>query len=95
MSWEKFLPVSNSVILSRYLLMTPLWVWSGGGVHSTVKLVEVTSITSSEDGGADGAAETMENVTILGGPRPFFLGRPKKPSCSFLGRPKKNGLGPP
>ena len=58
MSWKKFLPVSNSVMLSRYLLMTPLWAWSGGGVHSTVKLVEVISITSSEDGGADGAAET-------------------------------------
>ena len=61
MSWKKFLPVSNSVMLSRYLLMTPLWVWSGGGVHSTVKLVEVTSITLSEDGGADGAAKTNQS----------------------------------
>ena len=35
--------------------MMPLWVWSGGGVHSTVKLCVVISSTCTEAGGEDGA----------------------------------------
>ena len=51
------LPVSTSVMLILYPLMTPFWLSRGGGVHKSLRVVESLGTASRCCGAEDGTAE--------------------------------------
>ena len=56
------LPVSTSVMLILYPLMTPFWLSRGGGVHKSLRVVESLRTAFRFCGAEDGTVEPKFSV---------------------------------